>query len=118
MSSKKTRHIARRELIVREREVEGQLELVKVASADNLADMFTKVLDRTPFVKLRRLTLNLLVRAATAVIPRSRRAHAGIMGRLRRCVLRCRGRLFARGGGSRPRATAKTIKAPPSRAKV
>ena len=50
-----TRHITRRELIVREREIEGHLRLEKVGTDDNLADMFTKVLDRVPFDKFRRL---------------------------------------------------------------
>ena len=43
---------------------------------DNLADMFTKVLDRIPFVKLRKLVLNVVVRAATMVMPRARRSRA------------------------------------------
>ena len=37
----------------------------KVLTDDNLADMFTKVLDRVPFVKLRRLTLNLVIRCSS-----------------------------------------------------
>ena len=73
ISSKLTRHITRRELVVREREVQGVLVVEKVPTEDNLADMFTKVLDRIPFVKLRRLTLILVIRAASAVAPRSRR---------------------------------------------
>ena len=48
ISSKQTRHITRRELIVREREVDGTLVVTKVHTDDNLADMFTKVLDRIP----------------------------------------------------------------------
>ena len=73
ISSKLTRHITRRELIVREREVEGEIVVTKVHTDDNLADMFTKVLDRTPYSKLRGLVLNTVVRAASAVLPRSRR---------------------------------------------
>ena len=37
------------------------------------ADMLTKVLDRVPFVKLRRLVMNLLVRSVTAMVPRANR---------------------------------------------
>ena len=73
ISSRQTRHIKRRELIVREREDEGTLVVTKVPTEDNLADMFTKVLDRIPFVKLRRLVMNLLVRSVTAVTPRANR---------------------------------------------
>ena len=47
--------------------------MTKVGTADNLADMFTKVLDRVPFEKLRKLTMNILVRSATLVSPRSMR---------------------------------------------
>ena len=72
ISSKLTRHITRRELIVREREVEGEIIVTKVHTDDNLADMFTKVLDRT-YSKLRGLVLNTVVRAASAILPRSRR---------------------------------------------
>ena len=39
ISSKLTRHITRRELIVREREVAGDVEVTKVDTADNIADM-------------------------------------------------------------------------------
>ena len=50
--------------------------VTKVHTDDNLADMFTKVLDRVPFVKLRKLVLNIVVRAATMVMPRARWSHA------------------------------------------
>ena len=73
MSSKLTRHINRRELIVREREIAGELEVTKVATEDNISDMLTKGLDRVPFVKLRRLLMNLVVRTPLAVVPRLRR---------------------------------------------
>ena len=61
--------------IVREREVSGDLELVKVASEDNISDVLTKGLDRVPFVKLRRLLMNLVVRGPSVVVPRLRRQH-------------------------------------------
>ena len=76
ISSKQTRHITRRELIVREREVEGDLEVTKVASEDNIADILTKILDRVPFTKLRRLLLNVVVAATSCSFPRSRRSRA------------------------------------------
>ena len=77
ISSKLTRHITRRELIVREREVEGEIAVTKVDTSDNLADMFTKVLDAVPFGKLRKLVMNTVLRAATYIVPRARRERAG-----------------------------------------
>ena len=74
VSSKQTRHIARRELIVREREIEGHLKLVKVGTDDNLADMFTKALDRVPFEKLRGLVMNVLAAGVWFLSPRGKRA--------------------------------------------
>ena len=44
-----TRHISRRELIVREREIEGTLGVCKIDTSDNIADILTKVLDRDPY---------------------------------------------------------------------
>ena len=76
ISSKQTRHISRRELVVREREVEGYLRVTKLHTSENLADLFTKVLDREPFTTLRRGVMNILVRAATMVLPRARRMAA------------------------------------------
>ena len=73
ISSKLTRHITRREMIVRERENDATLAVEKVHTDDNLSDMFTKVLDRTPYTKLRKQVMNLLVRSATATVPRARR---------------------------------------------
>ena len=61
---------------MREREVDQTLVVTKVHTDDNLADMFTKVLDRIPFDKLRKLMMNLLVRLATMVMPRARRSRA------------------------------------------
>ena len=72
-SSKQTRHIARRELIVREREIEGHLRLEKVATEDNLADIFTKALDRIPFEKLRKGVMNLLASGVWFLAPRGKR---------------------------------------------
>ena len=69
-----TRHITRRECIVREREADGTIAVTKVPTADNLADLFTKSLARDPFTKLRALVLNVLVKGILAPIPRARRA--------------------------------------------
>ena len=76
ISSKNTRHIQRRDLIVREREVEGELLVDKVASAENLADMFTKALPRVPFQYLRHQVMNLMARGAVLPVPRARRIAA------------------------------------------
>lgn len=74
IASKMTRHITRRECIVRGREVDRTLEVTKVPTADNLADLFTKSLHRDPFTKLRKLVLNILVKGILAPVPRARRA--------------------------------------------
>ena len=71
-----TRHITRRELTVREREMEGHLEVTRVSTLDNLADLFTKALARDPFTKLRGLVMNLLVKGAVYPVPRTRRLSA------------------------------------------
>ena len=76
ISSKLTRHITRRELVVRERDAAGILAVTKVSTHDNLADLFTKALDRDPFVKLSRLVLNVLAKGAIYLVPRARRATA------------------------------------------
>ena len=73
ISSKLSRHITRRELIVREREVEGHHEVTKCDTSDNLADLLTKALDPIPFDKLRRLVLNILAVGAIYPVPRARR---------------------------------------------
>ena len=74
ISSKLTRHITRRESIVREREADKTLVVTKVPTADNLADLFTKALDRDPFTKLRTLVLNILAKGILAPVPRALRA--------------------------------------------
>ena len=45
-------------------------------TSDNLADLFTKVLDRVPFEKLRGLTMNLLACAVRFLGPRAKRGRA------------------------------------------
>ena len=62
IASKLTRHITRRECIVREREADKTLAVNKVPTADNLADMFTKALGRDPFTKLRQLVINIMIK--------------------------------------------------------
>ena len=74
--AKLTRHITRRELIVREREVEGHHAVTKVDTLENVADLLTKALDPAPFEKLRRLLLNVLAIGAIFPVPRARRIAA------------------------------------------
>ena len=69
VSTRQTRHIGRRELIVREREVCGQLCATKIHTSENLADLLTKVLDRTPFEKLRMGLMNLVIRSLAFSLP-------------------------------------------------
>ena len=69
-----TRHITRRECLVREREADGTVAVTKVPTADNLADLFTRSLARDPLTKLRSFVLNILVEGILAPIPRARRA--------------------------------------------
>ena len=76
VSSKQTRHITRRELIVREREVEGHHAVTKVDTLENIADLLTKALDPTPYEKLRRMLLNVLAVGAIYPVPRARRIAA------------------------------------------
>ena len=58
---------------MRERDIEGHLRLEKVGTDDNLADMFTKVLDRVPFEKFRRLVMNVLATGVQYLAPRGKR---------------------------------------------
>ena len=76
ISSKLTRHITRRELVVRERDNTGVLTVTKCHTSDNLADLLTKALASEPFTKLARLVLNILASGALYPIPRARRAAA------------------------------------------
>ena len=72
ISSKLTRHITRRELVVRDREAAEELVVTKVRTNDNLADMLTKSLDPTPYSKLRRELMNLKVRSVSCPRPKRR----------------------------------------------
>ena len=60
----------------RERDADGTLAVTKCPTADNLADLFTKALDRDPFTKLSRLVLNVLASGALLLILRARRIAA------------------------------------------
>ena len=62
--------------IVRERETDKTLAVNKVPTADNLADMFTKALDRDPFTKLRKLVMNIMIMGVKAPVPHARRIAA------------------------------------------
>ena len=68
-SCSKTRHIERRHFVVRDAQISGELTTVRVASADNWADFFTKVLPRGPFELNARRLLNLARVALTVVHP-------------------------------------------------
>ena len=74
IASKMTRHINRRELIVRERQDEGHLHVTKVPTLDNLADLFTKALPPIPFTYLRKLLMNILVVGIKLPVSRARAA--------------------------------------------
>ena len=69
-------YMTRRELIVREREVEGHHAVTKVDTLENIADLLTKALDPTPYEKLRRMLLNVLAVGAIYPVPRARRIAA------------------------------------------
>ena len=66
-SSNRTRHIARRHMRVREATHRGIMRVRLVASADNIADFFTKVLEKFLFQKHRRVIMNLVARAGGRV---------------------------------------------------
>ena len=75
ISTKATRHITRRELVIRDREADEVIVVVKVHTDDNLADLLTKPLHALPFAKLRRGIMNLLIRlAASLPVRRSRKS--------------------------------------------
>ena len=76
IASKATRHITRRECVVREREADGTLAVTKVDTLDNLADLFTKALARDPFTRLKKLIMNVLAHGVVAPVPRARRIAA------------------------------------------
>ena len=77
VSSKQTRHITRRELIVRERDVEGVHVVTKIGTKNNLADLFTKGLDRETFTRLAKRVMNMIIHGITRILPRARRATHG-----------------------------------------
>ena len=66
-SSNRTRHIARRHMRVREATHRGIMRVRLVASADNIADFSTKVLEKFLFQKHRRVIMNLVARAGGRV---------------------------------------------------
>ena len=53
MSTDKTRHILRRDMVVREREAQGSSKVTKIGTKENIADILTKVLVRDVFEPLR-----------------------------------------------------------------
>ena len=59
VSNNKTKHIERRHLKIRELVLDAILRVQYVASKDNIADIFTKPLDKKTFIPLRTKLLNL-----------------------------------------------------------
>ena len=59
VSNSKTKHIERRHLKIRELVLDAILRVQYVASKDNIADIFTKPLDKKTFIPLRTKLLNL-----------------------------------------------------------
>ena len=59
VSGPKTKHIERRHLKIRELVEEAKIAVKHVTSANNVADIFTKPLDKSTFKKLRAMVLNL-----------------------------------------------------------
>ena len=57
-ATKQLRHLDRRAFRIREYTFSSIVAARLVRTSENWADMFTKVLDRTPFLKFRRLVLN------------------------------------------------------------
>ena len=55
----KTRHILRRDLYIRELVERGEIKVIYVKSANNVADIFTKHLDHATFKRHRAKLLNL-----------------------------------------------------------
>ena len=49
----RTMHIERRHLKIRELVSDGAIKVYKIPGDDNLADIFTKALDKTKFLKCR-----------------------------------------------------------------
>ena len=68
-SSNKTWHIERRHFMVREYQHKGFINTVKVATADNWADVFTKNLTRVPFERFIRGIMNLARIGAVLIRP-------------------------------------------------
>ena len=60
IATAKTRHIGRRDMIVRERQENEVLRLKHVSTENNLADVFTKGLEGPTFLRLRRLIMQIL----------------------------------------------------------
>ena len=59
LANERTKHIERRHLKIRELVLDAILRIQYIASADNIADIFTKPLDKKTFIPLRTKLLNL-----------------------------------------------------------
>ena len=59
LANERTKHISRRHLKIRELVLDAVIRIQYVASKSNIADIFTKALDKKPFIELRAKLLNL-----------------------------------------------------------
>ena len=59
LANERTKHIERRHLKIRELVLDAVIRIQYVASKSNIADIFTKALDKKPFIELRAKLLNL-----------------------------------------------------------
>ena len=59
VANDKTKHIERRHFKVRELVQDAAIRVRYIATADNVADIFTKALERVPFQQLRAKLLNM-----------------------------------------------------------
>ena len=60
VAAKSLKHVARRHFFVRELVQNGKLNVTYISTDDNVADIFTKPLDKTTFLKFRAGLLHLL----------------------------------------------------------
>ena len=67
-ATKNLRHLGRRDFRIREYAFAGLLQLKLVSTHDNIADLFTKALNRTPFERFRALVCNITRNSDRAIL--------------------------------------------------
>ena len=67
-ASNRTKHLARRDFRVRDAVFSSLLSIRRVASRDNVADLYTKVFTQHTFHRLRGWALGCVVYAGTSVV--------------------------------------------------